>query len=292
MTEKQIISHLQQRIALCEDMKAYRRLYELLYERLFWFSYSFVKSREVAEEIVSDVFIKIWNIRDELRSVDNLTVYLYIIAKNCSLNYITKKYRYPQVSLDDIQFEVVSNINPEELYISAELGKKIREVIAQLPTQCRFIFQMVREDGLKPKEVAEILSIAEMTVRNQLTIAARKIALALQPHLQNATTRVDPSKVLVTGTELMQGSKYPYGQRDKYGTSNEGGADVQYGRFLDELGYEFFEEAHRRQDMIRFGVFTTKKWLSHTSSAPHKTLFPIPQVEINKNSKLKQNFGY
>lgn len=102
----------------------------------------------------------------------------------------------------------------------------------------------------------------------------------------------DPSRALITGAELMQGSKYPYGQRDKYGASSEGGADVQYGRFLDELGYEFFEEAHRRQDMIRFGVFTTKKWFSHTSSAPHKTLFPIPQVEINKNSKLKQNSGY
>lgn len=190
MTEKEIISDLQQRIALCEDMKAYRRLYELLYERLFWFSFSFVRSREVAEEIVSDVFIKIWNIRDELRAIENLTVYLYIIAKNCSLNYITKKYKYPQVSLDDIQFEVVSNINPEELYISAELGKKIREAIDQLPAQCRLIFQMVREDGLKPKEVADILGIAEMTIRNQLTIAAKKIALALQPHLQPSAPRV------------------------------------------------------------------------------------------------------
>jgi hypothetical protein len=102
----------------------------------------------------------------------------------------------------------------------------------------------------------------------------------------------DPSKATVTGAELMQGSKYPYGQRDKYGSTNEGGANIQYGRFLDELGYEFFEEAHRRQDLIRFGVFTTKKWFSHTTSAPHKILFPIPQVEINKNSKLDQNFGY
>src|SRR5688572_4158033 len=140
MNEKQLISDLQHRIALCEDMKAYRQLYELLYERLFWFSYSFVKSREVAEEIVSDVFIKLWKIRQELRSIENLTVFLYIIAKNYSLNYITKKYKHPQVSLDEIQLEIVSTINPEELYISAELGNKIREAIAQLPAQCRLIF--------------------------------------------------------------------------------------------------------------------------------------------------------
>jgi RNA polymerase sigma-70 factor (family 1) len=189
MNEKQLISDLQHRIALCEDMKAYRQLYELLYERLFWFSYSFVKSREVAEEIVSDVFIKLWKIRQELRSIENLTVFLYIIAKNYSLNYITKKYKHPQVSLDEIQLEIVSTINPEELYISAELGNKIREAIAQLPAQCRLIFQMVREDGLKPKEVASILNIAEITVRNQLTIAAKKIAQSLQPHLKYSPTR-------------------------------------------------------------------------------------------------------
>lgn len=186
MEEKQLISDLQHRIALCEDMKAYRQLYGLLYERLFWFSYSFVKSREVAEEIISDVFIKLWTIRHELRSINNLTVFLYIIAKNYSLNYITKKYKHPQVSLDEIQLEIVSTINPEELYISAELGNKIREAIAQLPAQCRLIFQMVREDGLKPKEVATILNIAEMTVRNQLTIAAKKIAQSLQPHLHSS----------------------------------------------------------------------------------------------------------
>src|SRR5262245_41841309 len=119
MSEQELIASLQHRIALCEDLKAYRQLYELLYERLFWFSFSFVKSREVAEEIVSDVFIKLWKIRNDLRTIENLTVFLYIIAKNCSLNYITKKYKYPQVSLDEIQFEVVSTINPEELYISA-----------------------------------------------------------------------------------------------------------------------------------------------------------------------------
>jgi starch-binding outer membrane protein, SusD/RagB family len=117
-------------------------------------------------------------------------------------------------------------------------------------------------------------------------------AAAIVTEVRTRSYSSDPSKASITAAELQQGSKYPYGQRDKYGNSNEGGADVQYGRFLDELGYEFFEEGRRRQDMIRFGVFTTKKWFSHTSSAAHRSLYPIPQVELNKNSKLKQNFGY
>src|SRR5258706_1519604 len=145
MKENALIAELQQKISLCEDMKAYRQLFDLLYERLFWFSYSFVKSREAAEEIVSDVFIKLWNIRDRLSDIDNLAVFLYTIAKNFSLNYITKNYKYPQVSLDELQLEIVSSVNPEDLYISTEMVNKINDTIRRLPAQCRLIFQMVRE---------------------------------------------------------------------------------------------------------------------------------------------------
>lgn len=186
MKETAIIAELQQKISLCEDMKAYRQLYDLLYERLFWFSWSFVKSKEAAEEIVSDVFIKLWNIRNKLADIENLTVFLYTIAKNFSLNYITKNYKYPQVSLDALQLEIVSAVNPEELYISSEMVNKINEAIRALPSQCKLIFQLVREDGLRHKEVASILHISEITVRNQLTIAAKKIAQAIQPQLNRA----------------------------------------------------------------------------------------------------------
>jgi RNA polymerase sigma-70 factor (ECF subfamily) len=189
MEEKRIISELQQKIALYEDMQAYRALYELLSERLFWFVYSLVKSREVAEEIVSDVFIKLWKMRNALLSVDNLQVFLYVIAKNFSLNYLTKEYKYPRVSLEEIQVESASAINPEELYISTETAGKIREAIENLPSQCKLIFRMVREDGLKHKEVAAILQISELTVRNQLVIAVRKITEAIQPHIPHTSLK-------------------------------------------------------------------------------------------------------
>jgi RNA polymerase sigma-70 factor (ECF subfamily) len=189
MEEKRIISELQQKIALYEDMQAYRRLYELLNERLFWFVYSLVKSREVAEEIVSDVFIKLWNMRNALLSVDNLQVFLYVIAKNFSLNYLTKEYKYPRISLDEIQVESISTVNPEELYISSETAARIREAIEKLPAQCRLIFKMVREDGLKHKEVAAILDISELTVRNQLVIAVKKISEAIQAHLPHSSLK-------------------------------------------------------------------------------------------------------
>lgn len=97
----------------------------------------------------------------------------------------------------------------------------------------------------------------------------------------------------LTGADLQGGSKYDYGRRDVHKTTHEGGADIQYGRLLDELGYEFFEEARRRQDMVRFGVFHKKSWLSHDAhNNSNKNLYPIPTTILNTNGKLKQNPGY
>ncbi len=174
------ISVLQGRIALYEDMKAYEALYERLAPRLQRFSYSLVRSREAAEEVVSDVFIKLWQIRNTLDRVDNLQVYLYTITKNFSLNYITRTYKNPVVSLDEMEVEPVIRLgNPEELYLSAEVIDGVRQAIRQLPPQCRLVFQLVKEDGLSYKEVAEILHLSVLTVRNQLAIAVRKMAEAL-----------------------------------------------------------------------------------------------------------------
>lgn len=180
------IKDLQQRIALYEDMEAYHALYDHYFTNLQSFCFSFVKSQEVAEEIVSDVFIKLWQIRNQLPEINNLKVYLYSIAKNFCLNYITRHFKNPLTSLDDLDIEPIVNMgNPEELCISADLVNKIRHVIRALPPQCRLIFQMVKEDGMRYKEVAEILGISPLTVRNQLAIAVKKISETLPAYIAN-----------------------------------------------------------------------------------------------------------
>ncbi|MDR1370189.1 MAG: RagB/SusD family nutrient uptake outer membrane protein [Dysgonamonadaceae bacterium] len=104
-----------------------------------------------------------------------------------------------------------------------------------------------------------------------------------------------PEKAVVTGAELLAGSVYDYGIRDNRSDPKntfEGGADIKYGRFLDELAWEFNQEGRRRQDLIRFGVYTEKSWFSHTPNGDYRTLFPIPRREIDANGNLKQNPGY
>jgi RNA polymerase sigma-70 factor (family 1) len=179
-----IIYDLQMRIALSEDTKAYKELYLLLFDKLFKFSYSFVKSKEAAEELVSDVFIKLWHIRDQLNTIQNLKIYLYCVTKNLSLNYLAKTKKMI-VQLDEIDIESVIDFNtPEDLYVSSETIKGVKQVIQELPPQCRMIFLLVRDQNMKYKEVAHILNISVFTVRNQVAIATKKIAEALPSHLQ------------------------------------------------------------------------------------------------------------
>jgi RNA polymerase sigma-70 factor (family 1) len=168
-------------------MKAYETLYQLMFEPLHHFSFSIVKSNEAAEEIVSDVFIKVWQIRNKLAEIDNLKVYLYTIAKNFSINYIHKNYKNAPYNIDEIDIEPVVGVgNPEELCISAEMVNRIRQVIRELPPQCRLIFQLVKEDGMRYKEAAEILNLSVLTVRNQLAIAIRRIAAVLPGYIQKS----------------------------------------------------------------------------------------------------------
>ncbi|MFD2599455.1 RagB/SusD family nutrient uptake outer membrane protein [Sphingobacterium corticis] len=121
-------------------------------------------------------------------------------------------------------------------------------------------------------------------------------AAVLVSQVRERAFREHPEKANVSGAELLQGSRYNYGLQAKDGTVGgaNGGADITFGRFLDELGWEFSAEARRRQDIIRFGVFQTKSWFNHRphANAQSRTLFPIPNAEITKNPKLKQNQGY
>lgn len=118
-------------------------------------------------------------------------------------------------------------------------------------------------------------------------------AAALVTQVRQRSFPTNPEKATVSGTDLLKGSSYRYGTWDNGVIKNEqGGGDVKFGRFLDELGWEFAAEGRRRADIIRFGVFTTKRWFNHDVSSPDKIIFPIPDAEINKNPNLKQNPGY
>lgn len=178
------IRELQRRIAMYDDEAAYKELFISFYKPLHQFAHSFVRSRELAEEIVSDVFIKIWENRAQLESIANLKVYLYVSIKNTALKYLLKQHRQVAISIDELDVELESfTRNPEELMLTAEMMNKIQETVNELPPRCKIIFKLIKEDGLRYKEVAEILNISVKTIDNQLAIALRKINKAVSVDL-------------------------------------------------------------------------------------------------------------
>ena len=180
MRKPENIRLLQQAIACFDDAQAYKQLFLLFYPSLVPFAISIIKSKELAEEIVSDVFIKIWEKRSQLDKVENLSYYLFTAVKNKCLNQLHSQQNRAGININDTVMEFKSLYHdPEQKLISAEMINQIQQAIQELPPRCRLIFKLVKEEGLKYKEVAELLQVSVKTVENQMSLAFKKIGTAI-----------------------------------------------------------------------------------------------------------------
>ncbi len=183
MKEAEQIQQLLQEVALQNSQPAYRQLFIHLHKPLLRFAYGILKSNDDAEEVVSDVFIALWQKRQTLTSIESPLLYIYTAVKNRALNVLAKQKR--QEAADASQWLVPLNsvsFNPEQLMISQETVIRIRKAIDELPARCRLIFLLIKEDGLRYREVAELLNISIKTVEAQMAIAMRRMAQCM--HLQ------------------------------------------------------------------------------------------------------------
>lgn len=173
---KQLLSQL----ALKDDERAFEQLYNLFYERMYATSYNYLKNKPLAEEVVSDVFYKIWQKRSEMNEVRNFESFLFISVRNLSFNYLRNNTRISNESLDDSYSHISdSQALPDEEVQAQELQGLLTKSIDKLPKKCKAIFKMIRFEGLKYKEVASQLDISINTVDTQMRIAMRKLAESL-----------------------------------------------------------------------------------------------------------------
>jgi RNA polymerase sigma-70 factor (family 1) len=171
---------LQQKIANHADSAAFKQLYLRFFQPLKHFAYTITHSHEQAEEVVEDVFIQLWTNKENLLSVENLKVYLYVSVRNIGINYLKKENKHSHQSIDYADANLQSTYsNPEQLVISTELRKRIDSAIQNLPPKCKLIFKMAKEDKLPYKDIAAILNITVKTIDAQLAIALKKISLAI-----------------------------------------------------------------------------------------------------------------
>jgi RNA polymerase sigma-70 factor (family 1) len=185
--EKLYLKNLILKIAHEDDQSSFRKLFEYFYPRLFEYSKFFVKSDFFAEEVVSDSFVKVWRNKERLAHVENIQAYLYTIVKRESLNYI-RNFKLNEkilISCDNKSQINISLLTPETEYINNELLLVLDKAIRELPDKCRLVFQMVKEDGLKYKEVAEALEISEKSVEKHISNALHKIRLEINLYLND-----------------------------------------------------------------------------------------------------------
>jgi RNA polymerase sigma-70 factor (family 1) len=166
------------------DQPAFRRLFDLYFSRLIHFARSIIRTNEGAIEVVDDVFIKLWRQKEQILSIKDLKAYLYTGVKNTALNYLSKKAaQHPEDPFDHIDIQLSKDQNPDQRLITAEIMQKIHAAVEGLPPRCKMIFKLVREDGLKYREVAEILNVTVDTVDAQMVIAVRRIREKVQKHV-------------------------------------------------------------------------------------------------------------
>lgn len=176
-------SGLWNRICFNDDIKAFELLFHNLNTRLIKFCIFYIRQKEAAEDIVSDVFIKCWESRKSLTEVANPETYLFVAVKNQSFNYLKKfsNIHLVQIEASD-EVEFVNTFDPEKELERKELHFLLDKAIASLPQQACIIFKLIKEDGMKYKEVAEILNISPRTVQTQLFRAMKKLSIILAAH--------------------------------------------------------------------------------------------------------------
>ncbi|MBI3138402.1 MAG: RNA polymerase sigma-70 factor [Sphingobacteriales bacterium] len=193
MPENEPIKRLLAAIAFANDQVAYKELFILLHGRLKQFAYSILKSQEEAEELVSDLFIKVWEKRDQLTTIESPLLYFYTSARNLAYNRISKQKRQQNPSPEEWLVQLNSiYFDPEQLLMTEEMMRRIRQAVNNLPPRCRIIFKLVKEDGLKYKEVAELLQLSVKTVEAQMAIALRRLGKCM--HLEiSALNLINPN---------------------------------------------------------------------------------------------------
>lgn len=186
---KQVRERQLRLIASERNEKSFNQLFYDYATRLFQFSNSFLKNSDLAEEVVSDVFFKVWLTRSDLAEIDNIKAYLFRATYNTTLNYLNEERRKKALSLDDIDVDLgVDTLCPETDLISKELKQVIEQAIEALPPRCQLIYKMAKVEGMKYKEVAALLDISVKTIDHQVSIAVKRMGETIRKYLNDQGT--------------------------------------------------------------------------------------------------------
>lgn len=156
------------------DIRAFESYYKDHYKEFFLASYKYVKTPELAKEIVNDVFLKIWEDAGKITIESSLKSYIYRSVINRSINALNKQKKVMQ-NQRELAYLPQETYELREIETN-ELKVKLYKAIDDLPEQCKKVFLMSRFDDMKQKEIADKLGISIKTVKNHITHALKQIS--------------------------------------------------------------------------------------------------------------------
>lgn len=158
--------------------KAFEEIFMRYYPKVRYFVFGLLKSEEDAEDLAQDIFAKLWTNRAAFADVRNLGVYLFVLSRNMTYNYIEAK-QLRQEWLQERPFEEEDDCSPYEDLIAKDLTLLVDLVVDSLPPQRKTIYKLSREAGLSNAEIAEKLGLQKKTVENHLNLALKELRKVL-----------------------------------------------------------------------------------------------------------------
>jgi RNA polymerase sigma-70 factor (ECF subfamily) len=158
------------------SQKAFERLFKDYFKSLHAYAYTFLKDDEQAEEVVQNVFCRVWEKRDQLKTDGSIKAYLYRAVHNESLNYLKhQKVRagFGVYYADEMEQNAGGDEPASKKLMAAELQRHIEKAMSELPEQCRIIFQLSRFEQLKYQQIADQMGLSIKTIENQMGKALR-----------------------------------------------------------------------------------------------------------------------
>ena len=169
-TETELIASLQR-----GSVTAFEILFENYSQKLYRFSYSYLKSEAEAEDVVQEVFLKIWQNRSSLKTETSFQSYLFTIAFHAIQKSFNKKTRQQKFQLDLFELLSAENSTLEEQLNFETLIARLDQLIEQLPTRRKEIFLKRKKEGISIQNIALEMGISEKTAENQITEAMHSL---------------------------------------------------------------------------------------------------------------------
>ncbi len=164
------------------DRNKFEYLFREFYIQLLRYCTQLIRNQTIAEEIVQEKFVQLWEKRDEINIHTSYKTYLYTSVKNKSIDYLRLKYKKSFITYEEANQLLVHNADPSRLLEYSEFSDIVTKAVEELPEKCFTVFSLKRYGEFTRKEIAEKLNISEKTVDNHLSMATKKIRSYLVKH--------------------------------------------------------------------------------------------------------------